>query len=142
MTGPREPSPLGRYDDSAPDDQAYEVRLLGVPVRVLAASRQQHDDLMHEFALLAVTLEDRASVPARMLELIDTLGTKYAGTAEQPRSDFEQLGFERALEAQTMDGADLSPGQLDLEPFATMQPVLPAICRVTRITGIEAGHPP
>jgi hypothetical protein len=89
MTGEHEPSPLGRYDNSDDDDRLHEVRLLNFPVRVLAAGRQQHDDLMHEFAVLAVAVEDRESVPARMLELIDTLGTTYAGTVERPDADVD-----------------------------------------------------
>jgi hypothetical protein len=89
VTGAREPSPLGRYDDGETDDRIHEVRLLNFPVRVLAASRQQHDELMHEFAVLAVTMEDRESVPARMLELIDTLGTTYAGTGERPDTEVD-----------------------------------------------------
>src|SRR3954449_2512066 len=107
---PKQPSPLGRYDDSPDDQPTHEVRLLNVPVRVLAAGRQQHDELMqgfavlagppdgraaggqqhdelmHEFAVLAVALEDRSSVPARMLELIDTLGTRYGRAADRPDS--------------------------------------------------------
>jgi len=84
VTSPRQPSPLGRYDDSSADDVTYEVRLVNVPVRVHAASRQQHDELMHEFAMLAVSLEDRTSVPVRMLDLIDTLGTRYGRAADRP----------------------------------------------------------
>jgi hypothetical protein len=81
-----QPSPLGRYDDSSGDEPLHEVRLLNVPVRVLAVGRQQHDELMHEFAVLAVSLEDRSSVPARMLDLIDTLGTRYGQAADRPDS--------------------------------------------------------
>jgi len=84
MTSPRQPSPLGRYDDSSADDPTYEVRLINVPVRVHAASRRQHDELMHEFAMLAVSLEDRSAVPVRMLDLIDTLGTRYGRAADRP----------------------------------------------------------
>jgi hypothetical protein len=84
VTAPREPSPLGRYDNSSADDETYEVRLLNVPVRLLAAGRQQHDELMHEFAMLAVSIEDRSSVPVRMLDLIDTLGTRYGRAADRP----------------------------------------------------------
>jgi len=87
---PKQPSPLGRYDDSPDDQPTHEVRLLNVPVRVLAAGRQQHDELMHEFAVLAVALEDRSSVPARMLELIDTLGTRYGRAADRPDSAVDE----------------------------------------------------
>ena len=79
-----QPSPFGRYDDSSGDDTIHEVKLLNMPVRLLASGRQHHDELMHEFAVLAVSLEDRGSVPARMLEMIDTLGTKYGRAADRP----------------------------------------------------------
>ena len=78
------PSPFGRYDDSSGDDPLHEVRLLNTPVRLLAAGRQHHDELMHEFAVLAVSLEDRTAVPVRMLDLIDTLGTRYGRAADRP----------------------------------------------------------
>ena len=79
-----QPSPFGRYDDSTGDDTMHEVRLLNMPVRLLASGRQHHDELMHEFAVLAVALEDRDSVPVRMLEMIDTLGTRYGRAADRP----------------------------------------------------------
>lgn len=81
-----QPSPFGRYDDSSGDDTLHEVRLINMPVRLLASGRQHHDELMHEFAMLAVSLEDRDSVPARMLEMIDTLGTRYGRAADRPDS--------------------------------------------------------
>jgi hypothetical protein len=81
-----QPSPFGRYDDSSGDDTIHEIRLLNMPVRLLASGRQHHDELMHEFAVLAVSLENRDSVPARMLEMIDTLGTRYGRAADRPDS--------------------------------------------------------
>jgi hypothetical protein len=102
VTSPEhEPSPLGRYDDSGGDEPLHEVRLLNVPVRIHAASRQHHDELMHEFAVLAVALEDRESVPSRMLALIDTLGTKYAGSSDRPDAEID------AALARGDDGVDL-----------------------------------
>jgi len=86
MTPTSQPSPLGRYDDSSGDDTMHEVRLLNMPVRLLADGRQHHDELMHEFAVLAVSLEDRSSVPVRMLEMIDVLGTRYGRAADRPDS--------------------------------------------------------
>ncbi|HET6817955.1 MAG TPA: hypothetical protein VFH66_12090 [Mycobacteriales bacterium] len=83
MTG-AQPSPLGRYDDSTGDEPMHEVRLINMPVRLLASGRQHHDELMHEFAVLAVSLENRESVPARMLEMIDTLGTRYGRASDRP----------------------------------------------------------
>lgn len=79
-----QPSPLGRYDDSSGDGTLHEVQLLNTPVRLLAAGRQHHDELMHEFAMLAVSLEDRDAVPVRMLEMIDMLGTRYGRAADRP----------------------------------------------------------
>jgi hypothetical protein len=81
-----QPSPLGRYDSAgASTEQACEVRLLGVPVRVLIAGRAHHDELMHEFAMLAVAEADSSStVPQRLLDLIDTLGRRYGAAASRP----------------------------------------------------------
>jgi len=62
---------------------AHTVRLVGVPVRVLEATRRHHDELMHEFSLLAVQENLSDDVPKRMLELIDTLGRQYANTSDQ-----------------------------------------------------------
>jgi hypothetical protein len=84
MSESSQPSPFGRYDDSSGDNTMHEVRLLNMPVRLLADGRQHHDELMHEFAVLAVSLEDRASVPARMLAMIDMLGTRYGRAADRP----------------------------------------------------------
>jgi hypothetical protein len=63
----------------------HTVRLVAVPVRVLEATRRHHDELMHEFSLLAVQENLSDDVPKRMLELIDTLGRQYANTSD--RSD-------------------------------------------------------
>jgi hypothetical protein len=52
---------------------------------VLEATRRHHDELMHEFSLLAVQENLSDDVPKRMLELIDTLGRQYANTSD--RSD-------------------------------------------------------
>jgi len=85
----RQPSPLGRYDDSSGDEPLHEVRLVNVPVRVLVAGRQHHDELMHEFAILAVAESSPSHLPRRLLELVDTLGTRYAGAAERPDSEVD-----------------------------------------------------
>lgn len=82
------PSPLGRYDETAADDALYEVRLLGLPVRVLSAARQHHDELMREFALLAMASEDGSgggrTLPARLVELIQVLGVRYGRMTDRP----------------------------------------------------------
>lgn len=39
-------SPMGRYDEARAADELHEVRLLGLPVRVMLAAREHHDELM------------------------------------------------------------------------------------------------
>jgi hypothetical protein len=118
---PKQPSPLGRYDESSDDEPTREVQLVNVPVRILAAGRQQHDELMHEFAVLAVSLEDRSSVPSRMLDLIDALGTRYGRAADRPDSavdeaigrgdDSVDLAYE--VPAHVVDAADALERMMD-----------------------------
>lgn len=102
MSDQHSSSPLGRYDDSPSDDPLHEVRLVGVPVRVLVAGRQHHDELMHEFSVLAVAEDSRADVPQRMLDLIETLGTRYASSAERPDAEVD------AAQARGDDTVDLA----------------------------------
>jgi hypothetical protein len=86
----RHTSPLGRYDDDARDGETvHTVRLIGVPVRILDAGRRHHQELMHEFSLLAVAENLTDDVPQRMLDLIDTLGRRYAETGDQPNAEVD-----------------------------------------------------
>lgn len=89
MTTERQSSPLGRYDDFEADDILHTVKLLRVPVRILDAGRQHHQELMHEFALLAVAEDLTDDLPQRMLELIDTLGRRYAETGDAPNAEVD-----------------------------------------------------
>lgn len=82
-------SPLGRYDDSDVDDVLHPVRLTRVPVRILDAGRRHHQELMHEFALLAVAENLTDDLPQRMLDLIDTLGRQYAETSDAPNAEVD-----------------------------------------------------
>jgi hypothetical protein len=84
-----QPSPLGRYDHSAGGDTMHTVRLLRVPVRILDAGRRHHQELMHEFAMLAVAEDLTDDLPQRMLELIDTLGRQYAETGDAPNAEVD-----------------------------------------------------
>jgi hypothetical protein len=80
-----DPSPLGRYDDPSAEDTLHDVALLNLPVRLYAAARERHDELMREFALLALGAPSgRADVPARLLELIDVLGVRYGAATARP----------------------------------------------------------
>jgi hypothetical protein len=76
---------LGRY---APQDDGphITVRLLNFPLQLFVKSRQRHDELIREFALLALSPpRDRPghSVPKSLLDLIDTLGVRYAGVGDR-----------------------------------------------------------
>ena len=71
------------------DEPTYTVRLMGVPVRVLEAGRRHHEELMHEFSLLAVQEDIADDVPKRMLDLIETLGRRYAATSEQSNAQVD-----------------------------------------------------
>jgi hypothetical protein len=78
-------SPLGRYDDNPAQEDLHDVHLLATPVRILVASRERHDELMREFALLALGgPSGRADIPARLLELIEILGVRYGHAAARP----------------------------------------------------------
>lgn len=82
-------SPLGRYDPDAADG-LHEVRLLNVPVRILVAGREHHDDVMREFAMLALAEEtDAEHTPKRLLELVDVLGRRYAAAAARPDAEVD-----------------------------------------------------
>jgi len=82
-------SPLGRYDPGA-ENGLHEIRLLNVPVRILVAGREHHDDVMREFAMLALAEDmDAEHTPKRMLELVDVLGRRYAAAAARPDAEVD-----------------------------------------------------
>jgi hypothetical protein len=95
---PQPPSPLGRYGPAAGAGQLVRVDLLGVPVRVLAASREHHDGLMREFRLLALSDRPDRDLPARLVELTQMLGKQYAAARSRPDEDFDQARL-RGLDA-------------------------------------------
>ncbi|MGJ7439848.1 hypothetical protein [Aquipuribacter sp. MA13-6] len=82
-------SSLGRYLPGD-DGPLVEVRLLGLPVPLFIASREHHDGLVRELRLLA--LEDDAGeldVPARLVELVDSLGTRHATARSRRDTELE-----------------------------------------------------
>jgi hypothetical protein len=84
MTGSAE-SALGRFGRDLPEDNGdiVEVRLLRFPLPLWARAREHHDELMREFALLALSSEPaRRDVPARLQALIDALGRQYGAAVE------------------------------------------------------------
>src|SRR4051794_15032395 len=82
------------------DDELHEVRLLDVPVRVLIATREHHDELMREFALLALATRSGDDVPTRLVELTQVLGVRYAGAAARPDEAVDEA---QARGADTVD---------------------------------------
>lgn len=91
MSDPLAPagSPLGRYDDDS-GEHLHEVRLLNLPLRLLAQGREHHDEVMRELAVLALDeqLESR-HFPQRMLDLIDVLGRRYAARSAAPDAQID-----------------------------------------------------
>ena len=84
-------SPLGRY--AGPDAgtaELREVRLLGAPVRVWAAGRDHHDDLLRELALLALSRESQGELPEQLNSLVSTLGERYGAAAARPTAEIDQ----------------------------------------------------
>jgi hypothetical protein len=81
-----QPSPLGRYDEpTAAAEPLHEVRLIGLPLRVYAAARQHHDDLVQELSVLAVSLEEAGTeAPPRLSELVEVLGRRYGRPSSRP----------------------------------------------------------
>jgi hypothetical protein len=85
-TGPA----LGRFgpDPSDTGEELVEVRLLRFPLRRWARAREHHDELMREFALLALSPEPiRPEVPERLTTLIDALGRKYGAAVETTNAE-------------------------------------------------------
>jgi hypothetical protein len=80
-------SPLGRYDvprDELSDGEIHDVRLLGVPVELFLATRQQHDDLVRECAVMGLAgPSDEAHETPQLRQLIEELGVRSALTASE-----------------------------------------------------------
>jgi hypothetical protein len=83
-------SPLGRFD---PDmgGGLHEVRLRNVPLRIFAASREHHDEVMREFAMMALDEGDAGDhAPARLIELVDILGRRYGAATARPDAEIDE----------------------------------------------------
>jgi hypothetical protein len=83
-------SALGRFGQDLPHDNGdlVEVRLLRFPLPLWARAREHHDELMREFALLALSPEPmRPDVPERLKALIDSLGRRYGAAAEASNAE-------------------------------------------------------
>lgn len=78
--------PLGRYAyHSASDGERRTVQLLGLPIGLFLRAREHHDDLMREFALLAIQENEqgREPLPPRLHELVDVLGRRFGASASR-----------------------------------------------------------
>jgi hypothetical protein len=76
-----EPSPLGRYGAAADpsDARLHDVHLLEVPIALFLATRQQHDELIREFAVMGLGHGDEdMAQPADLRLLIQELGVTHA----------------------------------------------------------------
>jgi anti-sigma regulatory factor (Ser/Thr protein kinase) len=124
-------SPLGRYGGTGDGAGALvTVRLLGVPVRVLAAARDHHDGLLREFRLLAMS--DGSGGPGVPGRLVEALGVRYAAAASRPDRDFD-----RAVE-QGLDTVDLTyrvpPGVADgARELGALMGEADEFCRTARL---------
>jgi len=129
-------SPLGRYDDATPD-ALHEVRLLGLPVRIMVASREHHDELMREFSLLALSgPSERSDVPARLVELTEILGVRYASSAARPEEEID-----RAIDsgADTVDLSYTVPAHVveAADTLAALMAEADAFCRAEQLLTLE-----
>jgi hypothetical protein len=83
-------APLGRYEDSRDEEDLHEVTLVGLPVRVMLAGREQHDELLRELSLLALGgPAGRIELPKRLAELIEALGVRYGQAAPRPDPELD-----------------------------------------------------
>ena len=78
--------------------------MLRLPVQLWAASQEHHDELMREFSLMTLGLEDEdapgAPVPLRLLRLMQQLTARFGGTSDRQR---EQLFAAAAKDEQEID---------------------------------------
>jgi len=66
------------------------VHLLRLPVAVLVASRERHDSLLCECALLATRAGGPSDLPAALVDLVLTLGVRYGAVRPRPDAVIEQ----------------------------------------------------
>ena len=64
-----------------------EVRLLGFPLRLYARAQEHHEELMREFQLLALDPAPSATVPRRLVSLVEELVNDYAGFTDAPNAE-------------------------------------------------------
>jgi hypothetical protein len=60
------------------DSPLVDVRILGFPLDLQQVSNAWHDELLREFALVALSSDDGAQVPRQLLELVDKTRDRYS----------------------------------------------------------------
>jgi anti-sigma regulatory factor (Ser/Thr protein kinase) len=97
--------PIQRDEEGEnPRDDLAHFSLLGLPLEVLSRISEHYDGLFREFRLIADLDRGRpeASVPTRLTQLIDDLGTRFSG-------------FTRAQEELILQATAQGLGTIDLE---------------------------
>lgn len=72
------------------DVELVEVRLLDLPLDLYRQTTQRHEELMREFALIALDNSADSDVPERLLELIDTVRARFSRFSEPTRLELEE----------------------------------------------------
>ena len=72
---------------TASDDGIVEIVLRGLPVEVHRRTSEHSDELQREFALLRASADTGSDVPARLLALIDEVGSRYRGFTENTQQE-------------------------------------------------------
>lgn len=80
--------------------QLVPVRLLGAPVRLWERSREYHEGLTREFALLALGDPESRHVPARLLNLVSDVSREYGAFTHDAEA---QLARARSVGSVTVD---------------------------------------
>jgi hypothetical protein len=77
------------------DETVAQIHLLGYPVRLGAQEQEHLDEVTREFMLLSLSRPAvREQVPGRLLELMETLTSRYSTELEAPRRVREQALLE------------------------------------------------
>ena len=70
-------------------EELVDIRMLQLPVQLWAASQEHVDELLREFTLMTVGLDDSDEslpVPARLVRLVAELTARFAGSADAQRA--------------------------------------------------------
>lgn len=90
-------------DPPPPGPDLVQVRVLGLPIEVEHRASEYFAELFREFALIAERQPElRAHVPGQLLELIDTLDSRFAGFTAGPRAEIA-AAYERGAPSIDLD---------------------------------------